>query len=1080
MRRVIDRAIFVAGNSLGCRFFLPLWATILLMGSLPLLADETAAPSRAGNAEVEKVMREFKGKGQIGDGTQPLTPEDAMKHFQLDEGLQLDLVAAEPAIMQPLYMSFDAKGRMLVLQYRQYPFPAGLKIIRYDQYLRAIFDDVPRPPPHHVPGQDRVTIYEDTNGDGIYDAPRDIITGLNIATAALTGHGGIWVTNPPYLLFYPDADGDGLPDGDPQVRLRGFGLEDTHAVANSLAWGPDGWLYGAMGSTTTANISSHTTKNVHFEGQCIWRYHPQTDVFEVYAEGGGNTFSLEIDSVGRVFSGTNHGNTRGMYYPQGVYGEKNFGKHGPLTNPYAFGYIRHMAHQGDADRFPQTFVIYEGGALPERFNRAIIAANALHHRVWGSRVSRDGSTYQTVDMPNLCQTDDTWFRPVDVKVGPDGAVYLADWYDSRLSHVDPRDTWHKTSGRIYRLSSQGSTPQPFTDLTQLSDVELIQRFTHPNKWQQQTAVRVLTERLQKEAPAETLAKLHRLLTGNQAGALQALWVLSTSHQISETELAQLLSHPSEHVRRWAIRILGDGRTVTPGTARQLAKQAAVEPEIQVRSQFASSAKRFETSVALPILTALIQHSEDLQDKHLPLQIWWGLEAHCGTHVIEHDPQVGVSLKPSTQTSPREQVLAWLKNQPLWSTPIFEQILAARLMRRFALEGIQEQKQSPGKTPALVVCEQLLLQAPEAARPLLMSGFLEAYQGREIAALPGGLKQSIQDYQKSLGESDLVLGVRLGQEKAIGEALKVIRNEKADLATRLMLIETFGDIDVPRSVRDLQALLSSPSSGIKKAALQALMRYSDKGIATQICSRFQSTLPNEHGLREAAYRVLASRSTWAGQLLDEIEQNRLPASAISPDIIQQLRLHPDELLQKRINHLWGQTRETSAEKTAEIERLRQLIRNQTISDAAKAQGKQLFTKHCANCHTLFSEGGQIGPNLTGYERSNLDFLLLATVDPSAGIREEFTQFQVATEDGRVLTGLIVDQTPSVVTLRGANNQTTVIPREEIEILQAMKISLMPEGLFKTLSDEETGALFQYLMQPTPAGLSAAAPPPANAP
>src|SRR5690606_30887237 len=128
-----------------------------------------------------------------------------------------------------------------------------------------------------------------------------------------------------------------VPDGDPEVRLRGFGLEDTHAVANSLAWGPDGWIYGAMGSTTTAKVSSGTTKDVRFEGQCIWRYHPEDDVFEVFAEGGGNTFSLEFDRVGRLFSGTNHGNTRGMFYPQGSYGEKNFGKHGPLTNPYAFG-----------------------------------------------------------------------------------------------------------------------------------------------------------------------------------------------------------------------------------------------------------------------------------------------------------------------------------------------------------------------------------------------------------------------------------------------------------------------------------------------------------------------------------------------------------------------------------------------------------------------------------------------------------------------------------------------------------------------------------------------------------------------
>ncbi|MFN9914004.1 MAG: dehydrogenase, partial [Pirellulaceae bacterium] len=188
-----------------------------------------------------------------------------------------------------------------------------------------------------------------------------------------------------------------------------------------------------------------------FLGQCIWRYHPKREVFEIYAEGGGNTFSLEIDGVGRVFSGTNNGDTRGMYYPQGSYGIKNWGKHGPLTNPFAFGFFEHMRFEGDGDRFAQAFSIYEGGTLPEEYRGNIIAANALHNRVWASRLYPDTSTFRTVDSPPLAVSDDRWFRPVDVEVGPDGAVYLADWYDSRLSHVDPRDNWHKSSGRIYRV-----------------------------------------------------------------------------------------------------------------------------------------------------------------------------------------------------------------------------------------------------------------------------------------------------------------------------------------------------------------------------------------------------------------------------------------------------------------------------------------------------------------------------------------------------------------------------------------------------------------------------------------------------
>ena len=246
-------------------------------------------------------------------------------------------------------------------QYIQFQFPAGLKIVSYDEWLRAVFDRVPEPPPRGPKGADKVTVFRPV-GDGTYVKVRDAITGLNIATAAVEGAGGIWVLNPPYLLFYPDPSGEGKPAGDPEVCLSGFGLQDTHSEASSLQFGPDGWLYGANGSTTSGLISSRVTKNVWMEGQHIWRYHPRTRVFEIYAEGGGNTFSLDIDAEGRVFSGTNYG-PRGMHYDQGMSGTKNFGKHGLPDNPYAFGYFNHLETIGDHRRFSQAFCIYDGDLM---------------------------------------------------------------------------------------------------------------------------------------------------------------------------------------------------------------------------------------------------------------------------------------------------------------------------------------------------------------------------------------------------------------------------------------------------------------------------------------------------------------------------------------------------------------------------------------------------------------------------------------------------------------------------------------------------------------------------------------------
>ena len=223
-----------------------------------------------------------------------LPPVEALKRFKVAPGFQVQLFAGEPEIRQPVSMSFDQRGRMWVIQYLQYPTPAGLKVVKVDQYLRTIYDKVPEPPPKGPRGADRITICEDTNGDGQADTFKDFISTLNLATGLALGHGGVFVVKAPYLLFYADRNGDDVPDGDPEVLLTGFGMEDAHALANSLQWGPDGWLYGAQGSTVTAHI-----RGVTFQ-QGIWRYHPRTRQFELFAEGGGNTWGADFDRHGNI------------------------------------------------------------------------------------------------------------------------------------------------------------------------------------------------------------------------------------------------------------------------------------------------------------------------------------------------------------------------------------------------------------------------------------------------------------------------------------------------------------------------------------------------------------------------------------------------------------------------------------------------------------------------------------------------------------------------------------------------------------------------------------------------------------
>lgn len=977
----------------------------------------------AGNDQVAEIIKNYEGRGTLADDTPPTPAEEAVKQFVMRDGFEMELMASEPEVTQPLFMTWDSRGRAWVMQYRQYQFPAGLKILRYDQHLRAVFDKVPEPPPNGTPGADKITVFEDTDGDGLYDTHKDVITGLNIATSLQVGHGGIWVLNPPYLLFYPDADGDDVPDGDPEVHLSGFGLEDTHSVANSLLWGPDGWLYGANGSTTTCTINSAVTKNVEFQGQCIWRYHPDTKVFEVYAEGGGNTFSVEIDSKGRVFSGTNNGNTRGMFYPQGSYGKKNWGKHGPLTNPYSFGYFEHMAHEGDNRRFSQAFCIYEGGVYPEHYDGAIIGPNSLQNVVWVSERIRDTSTYRTVDEANMVETPDRWFRPVYSGVGPDGCVYLTDWYDTRLSHVRPVDDWHKTSGRVYRIKPDGTDPLYVEgDLSAKSSQELIQLFEHPNWWVRKRAVLELGWR-KDDSVRDSLV---RLVDTQQS--LEALWALNLIGGLNAELSAKWLGSESDHIRRWIVRLTGDhGQTV-----EGLAELARTEPEVQVRSQIASTAKRVPPSDAMPVIAQLLRRSEDLDDLHMPLMIWWAVEAHA--------------------EDGRAQILSMLGNPEVWKLPMLRQHIASRLMQRYAMAG--------GDANLETAAELIALAPDDEVKDELMVGLNRAFQGMTVPALPDALAEALDAYQAARGESGLILSLRQGKPEAVDKAIAAVNSSSTDLVERIELVKVLGEIGEPKVVPHLLKRATDTSEpALQRVAMQALTRYDDPKIAETIANGWESRFPNEHEVRATAARTLASRPAWAAALLAKVDEWRIRTEEIPVDVVQQLRQYEDPKLQTLVEKHFGQSDAVSSPaKLEEIARLKQVLAG---SQGNPDAGREHYTLRCAVCHKLFEEGGLIGPDLTGYERGNLDFWLPNIVDPSLETREGYQTYLAKMKDGRVLTGMIAAQNAQGVTLRDAANQTTLLRNEDIEELQAIPMSLMPEGLLQGLTDEQLVDLFAYL-------------------
>ncbi|HSQ54913.1 MAG TPA: PVC-type heme-binding CxxCH protein, partial [Gemmata sp.] len=309
---------------------------------------------------------------------QGLSPDEAVKRMKLPEGFSARCVASEPMIRQPVSISFDNRGRLWVLQYLQYPNYAGLKPVKQDQYLRTIWDKVPDPPPNGPKGLDRITILSDPDEHGVFRKSKDFVAGLNIASGFCIGHGGVYVAQPPYLLFYPDKNEDDVPDGDPEVLLTGFGMDDTHSLANSLQWGPDGWLYGAAGSTSNCAIKNpnHPKDPVVEFQQGIWRFHPKTKKFELFSEGGGNTYGLDFDRNGQVIAGTNWGGFAMLHQMQGAYYVKGFAKHGPLHNPHTYGYFDHVPYTGfRGGHVTCGGIIYQAEAYPKEYRDQYIAAN---------------------------------------------------------------------------------------------------------------------------------------------------------------------------------------------------------------------------------------------------------------------------------------------------------------------------------------------------------------------------------------------------------------------------------------------------------------------------------------------------------------------------------------------------------------------------------------------------------------------------------------------------------------------------------------------------------------------------------
>jgi putative membrane-bound dehydrogenase-like protein len=997
-------------------------------------AIKVAAFSKTESAEL--VNRELK-KLQNDDG--PLSPAESLARMTTPDDLAVDLVLSEPAIGQPLSMKWDSRGRLWVVNYLQYPNPAGLKMVSQDKFLRSVYDQVPPAPPNHFRGADKITIHEDTDGDGKYDKHSAFVEGLSLVSSFEFGRGGVWVLNPPYLLFYPDANRDDVPDGDPVVHLEGFGIEDSHSITNNLRFGPDGWLYATQGSTVTGNVKRPGDKTaVHSEGQLVWRYHPELKKYEIFAEGGGNAFGVEIDAKGRIFSGHNGGNTRGFHYVQGGYLQKSFGKHGDLSNPYAFGYFEAMA-SAPSQRFTHTFIIYDGGALPEQYNGRLFGVHPLGSHVVMSEVLPDRSSFKTKDVGYALQSSDTWFRPVDIQVGPDGGVYVADMYEQRIDHASHyQGRIHKESGRIYRIRGKATSPLTLGeggrrpgegsrfDLTKESPNQLLAHLSDRNKWFRQAARRELLIRGDKSLGGD----LPVFFMPNGQLGLEDLWALNISSPLADDQQSALLNHRDPYIRLWTVRLACDDGAISDELANRLADLAYRDPNVEVRSQLACSARRLPAAQSLPIVKNLAQRSEDVDDIHIPLLLWWAIEAKADKD--------------------RDAVLALFSDKAFWDQPIVSKHLSERLMRRYAASGQRKD---------LLTAAKLLELAPTKEHATrLMAGLEAAYEGRTIANLPVELASAMA----KAGASSPTIRLRQGDKAAVAEALAMIADDKVDAAKRQQLVAIFGTINQPACIPVLlKVVAASRNDGLRSAALGALQSYNDPSIGSTVIGLY-SELPDS--VRDVAQSLVASRKSWAESFLTMIDAGKIDPKTVSEPTVRRLLLHDSQEIAQLSKKHFGELSGASPEELRmQIEKLTGVIAQ---AKGNPYSGHQLYNQSCGKCHTLFGQGGKIGPDLTTYKRDDLRGMLLNVVNPSAEIREGFENFVARTADGRTITGLMADQDTNVVVIRGADGQNISLARGEIEDLRASRTSLMPDGQLKAFTEQQIRDLFAYLRSTQP--------------
>lgn len=973
-----------------------------------------------------------------------MTPAFALAAVTVPPGFRATVFAAEPDVQNPIAMAWDGRGRLWVAENYTYAEHG----VRFDLKHR-----------------DRVLIFEETGSTGRFSSRRVFVDDVQRLTSVELGHGGVWLLAPPQLLFVPDRDGNGVPDGPAEVVLDGFNLVDTnyHTLANGLRFGPDGWLYGRCGASSPGELGRPGTpaaERVPLRGT-MWRYQPVTKIVEVLSSGTTNPWGHDWDRHGELF----FINTVNGHLWHGITGGHFARPHTFDPNPQVYALMRQTAdhfHFQNSDARAWTLsrngaandlggghahagmMIYQGDNWPAEYRDALFTLNFHGRRVNQELLERRGSGYVGHHGSEKFLFGDPWFRGIEIGYGPDGGVFALDWSDMGECHNE--GGVNRLSGRIYKIVHGEPKRSGPADLATLTPRELVALHAHANEWfvrraRVELASRAAAGRDVREAAAALREQFEK--SGDVTQQLRALWTLHAIGAAEPAFLRPLLKHPDEHLRVWAIRLLTDRWPLDTVMSARPSRPEAADAQLLdefvslagndssglVRLTLASLLQRLPPRDRPPLAAALTARAEDAGDPNLPPLIWYGL-----IPVAETDPAALAGIANASAMPATRRFIVRRLTEDLASRPA-------------ALDSIFA---AAAKGPASFQADVLdgMREGLAGTRKLARSAGWEAFAAALRSDLPPRARENVD-----------AINVIFGVGRALDEVRNVAINTNHDISTRKAALQSLIDARAP----DLAALCSRMirTRGLAPTAATGLALFDTAEAADQLIGAYSAFLPSE---RPAFFAAAVSRPVFARALLRAIAAGRIPRAELPAFHARQIASLGDAGLTRELAQVWGEVRETPAAKREFTAQLKRELAPAALAAANKSAGRATFARLCATCHKLYGEGATLGPDLTGSGRNEIGYLLDNIVDPGAVVTADFRNTIVTLKDGRTLSGFVPRRTAQTITLRTMSDETT-LNTGEIAKTETMNQSLMPEGMLESLSAAERRDLIAYLMHPT---------------